>query len=447
MKKYFLLIFVFVISISLVNATTSISGVLSEGETKIYHLSNMDPEITLEIVYKHTHTEVPYYEAYFIIDGRRGGYRQGRSYLFDGVIFEVDEVDFKEPPDISTAKFTISVQEKCGNNICSPGLENCYSCPQDCGCKSGYNCYARKCIGYLPCGGKECDVGCGDGNCDSFFKEVCYEDNCCNGRNINLDNDNNNCGACWNTCKEDYVCEQGECVLNIKDDLSYYPKFLIRNNNLDVTIVVGDKAPPSHVIAQTEIALSLSRKVTTPTSDIAKLASEIDDVDNLNIISIGNACVNEVSAEILGNPEPCKNLEAGEATIEIYKSKGNKAHIILDAYSDEGIKKVAEALSKYHNFNFKGNKFILEVDEKEINEETSKYETIEEEKGEIEEKVTEEEYIEEIEIVKKAEIKEEEKETNKIKEEEIQSNEPEPTIKQEENLINRVILWFFSLFK
>ena len=144
---------------------------------------------------------------------------------------------------------------------------------------------------------------------------------------------------------------------------------MVHDNKLDVVIVVGDKASSSHVIAQTQLMLSLSDYLFRRTSAIAKgnalLASEVNDIEHLNVISLGNACINPISARILGNPEPCNNLKLGEATIEVYKSRNNKAHIVLNAYSDEGVKKAAEVLSRYHNYNLKGNRFVLEVDEKE----------------------------------------------------------------------------------
>ena len=112
----------------------------------------------------------------------------------------------------------------CGDGICA-SQEYCWSCPEDCGCQSGYNCGSTGCIDYRLRDGKKIDAGCGDSQCDSYWKETCYEDNCCGGKTIDFSKDNKNCGVCWNACKENYACEQGICIFNIKDDLSYYPQF------------------------------------------------------------------------------------------------------------------------------------------------------------------------------------------------------------------------------
>jgi len=438
MKKYSTLIIIFIFSAIFVNTVSSFSDTLLEGETKTYFIEDYEYEIKLKYVTKWRDSGYPY-ATRFELNGKPIDIRQeGGSQKIGGTIFTVDKIHFKESPEASSAEFTVDKQENCGNNMCV-GEENCISCPQDCGCKSGYVCSRKICKLY---------TGCGDNECNRY--ETCNEDSCCDGKTTNFDIDNKNCGVCGNVCNENYICEEGTCVFNIKDELSYYPQFFVKNNNLDVVIVVGDKAPSSHVIAQTQVALSLSSYSIRHTGKAAErltmLASEIDDIDNFDIISVGNACDNEVSAEILENPEPCNNLERGEATIEIYKSKRNKAHIVLNAYSDEGVKKAAEVLSRYLSYNLKGNKFIIDVDELEVEiEETQETEqgNEEDERQKIIEELNEKISSQEKKIEEKEILEEETIENEGIK---IEAKEPQQTT-TEGNLIKKIAAWFFSLFK
>ena len=121
-------------------------------------------------------------------------------------------------------------------------------------------------------------------------------------------------------------------------DLGGYPEFFLENDAPNVIIVVGDKAPASHVLAQTKIALSLGTEFGQPLSDSNKLASDIREIEDLNIISIGNACDNNVTARILNNPEPCdRYVEEGKGIIQIFESENEKVHITLSSDSEEGI--------------------------------------------------------------------------------------------------------------
>jgi len=338
----------------------------------------------------------------------------------------------------------------CGDGICSRGPENCNTCPQDCGCESGYNCYSSNCVDYRLSAGGKVDAGCGDNECNRWWRETCYEDNCCGGKTVDFNNDNNNCGICWNACKEDYACEQGICVFNIKDDLSHYPKFFIRNDKLDVGIIVGDKAPSTHVLAQTQVVFSLSdyiyRRTGVPTKGLAMLASEIEDIDNFNIISIGNACDNEVTAKILENPEPCNNLESGEATIELYNSKSNKVHIVLNAYSDEGVKKAADVLSRYISFDLNGNKFTVDVDELEVEMEETKETDQSKSDEDTDEDDGRERIIDELNKKISSQEKKIEEKEDLVEETIIGDKKPQQIAKEEDNLIKKVISWFLSLF-
>ena len=314
---------------------------------------------------------------------------------------------------------------------------------------------------------------CGDGVCEAG--ETCEEDDCCSGVEAYLDNNEQNCGVCGKSCGEGGNCVEGECVeicpetnkcdfcklknigeicdcneecdsnicINSKcitsrgKDLSDYPNFLIKDGNLDVTTVVGDKSSSSNVLAQTNIVLSLGN-LGTDVKIENKLASEIEDL-NQNIISIGNACVNKISAEIMNNPEPCdKDFPKGKGYIKLYKYN-DFLHLIVAGHTEVGTKKMAEILANYENYNLKGDIFEIEVEEIESKDSMGQ---IEEEQEEKTKKIVEKskETLEEVqEMGEKEPI---EKETAE------QTEEKEPvSASKETSFIKRIFLWIASLFR
>lgn len=218
----------------------------------------------------------------------------------------------------------------------------------------------------------------------------------------------------------------------IAKDLSDYPDLFIDGDELNVVVVVGDQAPANHVLAQTEIALSLTGVIGKRVQGLTKLASKVDEIEDINIISIGSACDNNVTAAILENPEPCdKGLEAGKATIELFES-GDSIHIVLNAYSDKGIKNAASTLSNSESYNLEGDLFEIVVFD-EIPEEVEEPEVEENDEDERQKLIDE--------LSRKIKDNKEEKSKDiPIIE------EPEPIVEEEVNLIKKIISWFLSLF-
>jgi len=211
------------------------------------------------------------------------------------------------------------------------------------------------------------------------------------------------------------------------EDLSDFPDIFVDNGNLDVIIVVGDKASASHAIAQAQVALSLTSFIDKRVLGLTKLASEVDGIEDVNIISIGNACNNEVTSLILGNPSPCDaGLEKGKATIEFFESE-DRFHIVLSALSDEGIKKAADVLSNYESYELEDDVFEIIVIE-------------EEEKDKEEVPII----IDDVEEVIK--VKEPEAEKDPEEKIEFEESKPELILKDEDNLIFKIVSWFRSLF-
>lgn len=239
-------------------------------------------------------------------------------------------------------------------------------------------------------------------------------------------------------------------------DLSNYPDMFVKDGNFSAVIVVGDKAPASDVIAQSNLVQFFGGYLGKSLVGSTKLSSEINTL-NQNIISIGSPCHNPTSAEIMGNPHKCDNwLEPGKAIVIMYGYK-DYAYMVIEGYSDKGTKDAVEYLIRQKKGSLRSSSILIDIDEPkpEINESTLK-EKIEEKK---EENIT-------------ADIeKEKEKLISQLKEKiannskEPSKNATSPTIvkskenvpivqkqaikadKKETNVIKRILNWFVSLFK
>lgn len=147
--------------------------------------------------------------------------------------------------------------------------------------------------------------------------------------------------------------------LAIAYDLSDYPDLFMQEGKINITAVVGDKSTSPNVIALTSIYFSLK-----PRNDIAiqtKLASEIADLKQ-NIISLGNPCINKITASIMSNPQPCdKDFPKGKAFIKLMDN-GAYHYIIVAGYSDAGTRKAADVLANYMDYILKGSEFVIDID-------------------------------------------------------------------------------------
>lgn len=119
-------------------------------------------------------------------------------------------------------------------------------------------------------------------------------------------------------------------------DLKDYPDMFSSNT----IIVVGNEAPASDVVSATHIVNSLEGKAKT------LLASEIDDISSQNIISVGNACNNRMTAEIIGNPKNClAGLKEGVGRAALYKN-GDRIALVIDGYSAVDVRRTAKLLEE-----------------------------------------------------------------------------------------------------
>lgn len=127
--------------------------------------------------------------------------------------------------------------------------------------------------------------------------------------------------------------------------LEEYPEVYVSGGKVNAIVVVDNDAPASYVIVQTGIALSLNEEAGAQQQGVAKLASEVDSL-NQNTVSIGNPCENKVSKMILQKGEDCLNgFKPGKAKIElVYDDSTKLTHIVAAGYTQKGTLEAAKKL-------------------------------------------------------------------------------------------------------
>ena len=240
-------------------------------------------------------------------------------------------------------------------------------------------------------------------------------------------------------------------------DLSNFPDMFIKNGVFDGVIVVGDKAPASDVIAQSNLVQFFVSYTGKSLVGSTKLASEIKSL-NQNIISIGSACHNNASWEIMVQPKQCDRwLEPGKAMILSYGYK-DYVYIVIAGYSNKGTRDAVDFLINYDKNNLKGSSMLIDVDEPKPEIKEPAIEENVEEKKEDETLVNIEEEKEKLisELTQKIANKSKETSNNEKraslnKTKEKVPNEQKQAIKivqkKETNVIKRIINWFVLLFK
>ena len=241
---------------------------------------------------------------------------------------------------------------------------------------------------------------------------------------------------------------------NVPPDLSTFPEMFIKDGNFNAAIVVGDKAPASDVVSQSNLIQFFISYTGNTLTGSAKLASEINTLEQ-NIISIGSPCHNQISSQIMIDPKPCdKWLEPSKAFIILYYYKGY-THMVIEGYSDKGTRDAVNFLINHRIGSLSGTNLLVEVDEPkaETNESIIKEKVPEKQEGNLTTDIE----------------REKEKLISQLNER-IANNSKEPsknvtipaidkrnvTIEQkqaikadkkETNLIKRILNWFVLLFK
>lgn len=143
-------------------------------------------------------------------------------------------------------------------------------------------------------------------------------------------------------------------------DLSEFPKNFIKGDKFDGYIVVGANAPSSDAIIQSNLALKVAQYLGKPQL-ISK--TDMDVALENNLVLIGNPCINKLTNELLGNPEPCdKDFPAGEAYIKYIEKDGYK-YLIIAGNDEQGTKKAAEKVINFKTSKLKGEEIKITLNE------------------------------------------------------------------------------------
>ena len=238
-------------------------------------------------------------------------------------------------------------------------------------------------------------------------------------------------------------------------DLSNFPDMFINNGVFDGILVVGDQAPASDVIAQSNLVQFFVGYTGKSLVGSTKLASEIKSL-NQNIISIGSACHNNVSWEIMVQPKQCDRwLEPGKAMILSYGYK-DYVYIVIAGYSDKGTRDAVDFLINYDKNKLKGSNMLIDVDEPKPEIKGSAIEEeAEEKKEEMPSDIQEEKEKLVSELTQKITNKSKETSNNEKRASLNKTKEKAPSEqkqaikieqKKETNVIKNIINWFTSLF-
>jgi len=143
--------------------------------------------------------------------------------------------------------------------------------------------------------------------------------------------------------------------VTLPSDLRYYPKFLIRDGKLNAYIVVGDTAPANDVISSVDIAVGLRGYAEVGTTLlVSELGNKVS--ENNNFIIVGKEANKKL--DLYDDLEP---LNEGEGLIQILRDRN---YIILSVigYGDIETRSAAKVLSKWQNFDLKGDRVKVLLD-------------------------------------------------------------------------------------
>lgn len=135
-------------------------------------------------------------------------------------------------------------------------------------------------------------------------------------------------------------------------DLSDYPDmFVTGGSTVDVKIVVGDLALASDTIGAVEIAATLqvhpiTKKTFTGIQSI--LASEVEDVEEENLIVVGGPCANGAAAILMNYPANCnEGINPNSAIIRLFEFD-EATSILVAGSSALDTRRASRVLSQYY---------------------------------------------------------------------------------------------------
>lgn len=147
----------------------------------------------------------------------------------------------------------------------------------------------------------------------------------------------------------------------IAADLSNFPAMFIEINTANVLVVVGKAAKAEDVLGAIGIVTMLQTEVgVSGRLDIAKLDSEVDDLEAQNTLIIGGPCANSVAAELMGYPKNClKGFELGKGFIRIYEHDNGNIAILAAGTLALDTRRVTYVLTNYDDYDLSGKEVII----------------------------------------------------------------------------------------
>jgi hypothetical protein len=154
------------------------------------------------------------------------------------------------------------------------------------------------------------------------------------------------------TVLEDFLPDAKGCT-----DLADFPGCYSTNGTFNGNLVVGENAYAIDNLSMTDVAVYMNQKGVT-VINATNLDSEISSICNQNLISIGNPCVNTVTAELEGFPADCsEGYKPGEAKIKLYQTSFGNTAMVIAGYSGTDTRAAAKAIA--NGLPLSGNELIV----------------------------------------------------------------------------------------
>jgi len=135
-------------------------------------------------------------------------------------------------------------------------------------------------------------------------------------------------------------------MLSLQPALSYNLSNLedafVKDGAITCYVVVGDKAASANVIAQLDVIKYLSEHSNSSGMGISKLASDIDDIYERDIISIGSPCINNVTRDIMDYDGGC----IFEQGLMRFYNKNGKTQLVIYGVSDASTRTAATSITQ-----------------------------------------------------------------------------------------------------
>ncbi len=148
-------------------------------------------------------------------------------------------------------------------------------------------------------------------------------------------------------CPEGQTCQDGACVTSQEvpgctKDFSGYPCYFRVSgypNRFGDYMVVGERAPTQDNLAVTDISFAL-QNAGMVVENAVRLDTELANISlaNVRLISVGNACVNQVTANLLQLPPgtSCTSgLTPGQVKLKVIEQSSGKVALLIYGYRGE----------------------------------------------------------------------------------------------------------------